>query len=50
MKVKFIILGCGSSLGVPKADGNWGNCNPRVKKIIEPYVLLLLNLNTIIFL
>jgi len=32
MKIKFIILGCGSSLGVPKADGNWGNCNPRVKK------------------
>ena len=32
MKVKFIILGCGSSLGVPNATGNWGNCNPREKK------------------
>ena len=32
MKVKFIILGCGSSLGVPRADGNWGNCNPKIKK------------------
>ena len=32
MKVKFIILGCGSSLGVPNAAGNWGNCNPREKK------------------
>ena len=32
MKVKFIILGCGSSLGVPQADGNWGNCNPKEKK------------------
>ena len=32
MKIKFIILGCGSSFGVPRADGNWGNCNPKVKK------------------
>ena len=32
MKVKFIILGCGSSLGVPRADGNWGNCNPKIKR------------------
>ena len=32
MKVKFIILGCGSSLGVPRADGNWGNCNPKLKR------------------
>ena len=32
MKVKFIILGCGSSLGVPNAAGNWGNCNPRERK------------------
>ena len=26
MKIKFIILGCGYSLGVPRADGNWGKC------------------------
>ena len=32
MKIKFIILGCGSSLGVPNADGSWGNCNPNEKK------------------
>ena len=32
MKIKFVILGCGSSLGVPRADGNWGKCNPNVKK------------------
>ena len=32
MKVKFIILGCGSSLGVPRADGNWGDCNPKIKR------------------
>ena len=32
MKIKFIILGCGSSLGVPRADGSWGNCNSNEKK------------------
>ena len=32
MKIKFIILGCGSSFGVPRPDGNWGNCNPKEKK------------------
>ena len=30
--MKFIILGCGSSMGVPRADGNFGNCNPNNKK------------------
>ncbi len=32
MPIKFTILGCGSSMGVPRADGNWGNCNPKEKK------------------
>ncbi len=32
MKNKFIILGCGSSFGVPKADGSWGKCDPKEKK------------------
>ena len=32
MSVKFTILGCGSSLGVPRADGYWGECNPKEKK------------------
>ena len=27
MAVKFIILGSGSSMGVPRADGYHGNCN-----------------------
>ena len=27
MTVKFIILGSGSSMGVPRADGYSGNCN-----------------------
>ena len=30
--MKFIILGCGSSMGVPRADGFYGNCDPKNKK------------------
>jgi phosphoribosyl 1,2-cyclic phosphate phosphodiesterase len=30
--MKFIILGCGSSLGVPRPDGFFGNCDPKNKK------------------
>ena len=29
MKLKFIILGCGSSMGVPRPDGSFGKCNPK---------------------
>ena len=32
MSVKFKILGCGSSMGVPRADGFAGNCNLNNKK------------------
>ena len=32
MKSKLIILGCGSSVGVPRIDGFWGNCNKNNKK------------------
>ena len=32
MNMKFIILGCGSSVGVPRADGFFGNCDPKNKK------------------
>ena len=32
MKLTFIILGSGSSLGVPRIDGDFGNCNPKNKK------------------
>ena len=28
MKLEAVILGCGSSAGVPRADGNWGECDP----------------------
>ena len=30
--MKFIILGCGSSMGVPRADGFYGNCDPKNDK------------------
>ena len=36
MKAKLIILGSGNSLGVPKIDGSWGNCNKSNKKTIRP--------------
>ena len=26
--LQFTILGCGSSAGVPRADGAWGACDP----------------------
>ena len=30
--MKFIILGSGSSMGVPRPDGYFGNCNPNNPK------------------
>ncbi len=32
MKLSFKILGSGSSLGVPRIDGDFGKCNPKNKK------------------
>ena len=32
MTLKFIILGSGSSMGVPRADGHFGDCDPKNKK------------------
>ena len=32
MKTKLVILGCGSSIGVPRIDGYWGSCNKKNKK------------------
>ena len=32
MKSRLIILGCGSSIGVPRIDGFWGNCKKKEKK------------------
>ena len=33
--MKFIILGCGSSMGVPRADGFFGKCSPNNNKNIR---------------
>jgi phosphoribosyl 1,2-cyclic phosphate phosphodiesterase len=30
--MKFVILGCGSSMGVPRSDGYFGKCNPKIKR------------------
>ena len=35
MKTKFIFLGCGSSVGVPRIDGYWGKCKRNIKKNIR---------------
>ena len=32
MKSKLIILGCGSSFGIPRIDGSFGKCDPKNKK------------------
>ena len=32
MSLKFTLLGCGRSFGVPRADGDWGKCNPNQSK------------------
>ena len=32
MKIRFTILGCGSSIGIPRIDGYFGNCNPKIKQ------------------
>ena len=33
MKTRIIILGCGSSIGVPRIDGYWGNCKKNKKNL-----------------
>ena len=40
MRSKLIILGSGSSLGVPRIDGHWGKCKKKMKKILEQDLLL----------
>ena len=45
MSIKFIILGCGSSLGVPRPDGFFGNCDPKNKKNYRTRCSALINFN-----
>ena len=35
MNTRLIILGCGSSVGVPRIDGHWGKCRRNNKKNIR---------------
>ena len=35
MKTKFIFLGCGSSVGVPRIDGYLGMCKRNIKRNIR---------------
>ena len=35
MSTKFILLGSGSSMGVPRIDGHFGNCDPKNKKNVR---------------
>ena len=51
MSIKFTILGCGSSLGIPRIDGYYGNCDPNNKKNIRSRCSALIsskNLNILI--
>ena len=34
-KTEVILLGCGSSVGVPRIDGYWGKTDKKNKKITE---------------
>ena len=47
MTVKFIILGSGSSMGVPRADGYSGNCNLNNKKNFRSRCSALIRFNDI---
>lgn len=40
--IKTTILGCGSSGGVPRIDGDWGVCDPNNVKNIDLDVQYLL--------
>ena len=43
MSFKFILLGSGSSMGVPRADGFFGNCDPKNIKNIRTRCSALIN-------
>ena len=51
MSIKFTILGCGSSLGIPRIDGYYGSCDPNNKRNIRSRCSALIsskNLNILI--
>ena len=43
MKTRLIILGCDSSVGVPRIDGIWGSCNKNNKKNIRTRCSAIIN-------
>lgn len=43
--MKFIILGCGSSMGVPRPDGFFGSCDPKNKKNLRTRCSALIKTN-----
>ena len=47
MSVRFTILGCGSSLGIPRLDGYFGKCNPKVKENYRSRCSALITFNNI---
>ena len=52
MSIKFTILGCGSSLGIPRIDGYYGSCDPKNKRNIRSRCSALIsskNLNILIY-
>ena len=51
MKFEIIILGCGSSSGVPAIGNNWGNCdpnNPKNRRLRSSILIKCDNLNILI--
>ena len=44
--LSFTILGCGSSGGVPRLGGNWGDCDPTNRKNERSRCSLLVELNS----
>ncbi len=50
MKIKFTILGCGSSLGIPRIDGYFGNCDPKNLKNYRTRCSALIEVENINFL
>ena len=50
MSIKFTILGCGSSLGIPRIDGYFGKCNPKNTKNYRTRCSALISSNNFNFL
>ena len=47
MNVRFTLLGSGSSMGVPRPDGFFGDCDPKNKKNYRTRCCALISFNKI---